>query len=134
MYGTVAKVKRYAPKLDYSRVGFATSGEYDTFLTELLTAVSERINLILPQGEVTEDDPTFGAVTEVAVRRVANILPLVTQMNTSPIMRVGEFTVEVISMSKFFDGLDKELEDLYEYGEGMSADDFSISISGGVVD
>lgn len=135
-YGTAAGVLGYATQLDHRKMGFPNATAYTDFLDKLLDAAYVRINNIL--GYVAESGHTnYDGIREVAERRVANILPLVTQMNSSPVIRVSEFTVKIVNMADLWKDLDIDLEPFMnsavgEDGSGGGGDDgFDISISGG---
>lgn len=136
-YGTSAGVLRYATQLDYKKMGFPDPTSYTNFLDGMLDAAYVRINNLL--GYVAEPGHTnYEGIREVAERRVANILPLVSQMNSSPIIRVSDFTVKIVNMADLWKDLDIDLEPFMNsaVGEGGAGgvggdDGFDISISGG---
>lgn len=134
-YGTASGVLKYATRLDYKAMGFASGADYTNFLDGMLDAAYDRINAIL--GHVLAvGDTYYEGVREVAERRVANILPLVSQMNTSPVIRVNDFTVKIVNMADLWKDMEKDLAPFMDQtavpgGGGAGSSGFDMCISGG---
>lgn len=129
-YGDFAGVKSYAPKRTAKDLGFDAPEDFQTFIEGLLDAVSVRVNRILPQGVITTADEIYPAVVEVVERRVAGVIPLQAQLSISPIIKVDDFTVQIVRTGKLWEGLAEELQDLFESGSGANSG-FEIFHTGG---